>query len=310
VSRAMKPASALMNDVPAPGSPAASRSYRLRVFGLFAASLGIVFAVPLWGLTSFVAHENYYSHILLIPLVSAYLIRRERLALAPGGKAAVFPGIAAGLVGFTGVAVAYLWFSTAHPSNFYALIVLSFLSLLLSGTFFLLGKDIVKALAFPVAFLVFAIPLPHALVERLQIWLQYGSAETAYWMLKAVGVPMLRDGINFRLPGILIQVAEECSGFNSSLVLFIVSFLAGRLFFKSARSKAAIVVAVIPLALLRNGFRITVISVLCVEVGPHMIHSPVHQRGGPLFFALSLIPFVGMIWALRRWERKSATAKK
>jgi len=53
----------------------------------------------------------------------------------------------------------------------------------------------------------------------------------------------------------------------------------------------------------RNGFRILVIGLLCVHVGPHMIDSVIHRRGGPLFFVLSLGPlFLFLVW-LRRQER-------
>jgi len=54
--------------------------------------------------------------------------------------------------------------------------------------------------------------------------------------------------------------------------------------------------------LLRNGFRILVISWLCVEIGPHMIESFIHHRGGPIFFGLSLIPLFAILWFLRRGE--------
>jgi exosortase/archaeosortase family protein len=62
-------------------------------------------------------------------------------------------------------------------------------------------------------------------------------------------------------------------------------------------------VAVIPLALIRNGFRIFTIGQLCVSVGPHMIDSPIHHRGGPIFFALSLIPFFALTYFLLRTDR-------
>jgi hypothetical protein len=39
---------------------------------------------------------------------------------------------------------------------------------------------------------------------------------------------------------------------------------------------------------------------LCVEVNPSYIHSPLHTRGGPLFFVLSLIPFGFVLYLLRR----------
>ncbi len=62
--------------------------------------------------------------------------------------------------------------------------------------------------------------------------------------------------------------------------------------------------AVIPLGLLRNAARILVISLLCVHIGPHMINSVIHRRGGPVFFALSLVPLFAMLWLLRRQEIK------
>jgi len=41
-----------------------------------------------------------------------------------------------------------------------------------------------------------------------------------------------------------------------------------------------------------------------VHIGPHMINSVIHRRGGPFFFALSLLPLFAMLWLLRRQEIK------
>jgi exosortase/archaeosortase family protein len=64
-----------------------------------------------------------------------------------------------------------------------------------------------------------------------------------------------------------------------------------------------LVLFVFPLAIVRNAFRILVIGLLCVHVGPHMINSVIHRRGGPLFFALSLIPLSLFLYWLYRGER-------
>jgi hypothetical protein len=56
--------------------------------------------------------------------------------------------------------------------------------------------------------------------------------------------------------------------------------------------------------LLRNGLRIWTIGQLCVHVSPDMINSYIHKRGGPIFFALSLIPFFLLLFLLRRFEQK------
>ena len=90
-----------------------------------------------------------------------------------------------------------------------------------------------------------------------------------------------------------------------SLALFITSVLAGHLFFRSFGKRSLLALAVIPLGIIRNGFRIFVIAMLCVHVNPDMIDSPIHHRGGPIFFMLSLIPFSLLLYILWRLERKN-----
>jgi len=115
---------------------------------------------------------------------------------------------------------------------------------------------------------------------------------------------MVREGMVFELPGIAIQVARECSGIHSSWVLFITGLLASHLFLRTRWRKIVLVAFVIPLGILRNGFRIFVIGMLCVHIGPYMIGSVIHRQGGPFFFALSLVPlFLLLLW-LRRRERR------
>jgi exosortase/archaeosortase family protein len=65
-----------------------------------------------------------------------------------------------------------------------------------------------------------------------------------------------------------------------------------------------LVALVIPLAIARNGFRILVIGLLCVHIGPHMTDSFIHRRGGPFFFALSLIPLSLILLWLRRHDKR------
>ena len=158
------------------------------------------------------------------------------------------------------------------------------------------------AAAFPIVFLIFMIPLPDRVVDFLETGSKLASAEAANLFFNMTGTPILRDGQIFQLPGIVIEVAQQCSGIRSSLVLFITSLLASHLFLKSPWRRALLVAAVIPLGILRNGFRILVIGLLSVNVGPQMIHSIIHRRGGPLFFALSLVPLFLLLWWLRKGE--------
>src|SRR5204863_439719 len=148
----------------------------------------------------------------------------------------------------------------------------------------------------------FALPLPEAAVEFLENALKEASAEVANWLFFISGTPALRTRTVFQLPGISIMVAKECSGIRSSLVLVITSLLAANMFLRNTWRRALLVGAVVPLGLLRNGFRILVISLLCVHIGPEMINSPIHRRGGPVFFVASFVPLFVVLWWLRRRE--------
>jgi exosortase/archaeosortase family protein len=118
------------------------------------------------------------------------------------------------------------------------------------------------------------------------------------------GMPLLRQDTFFRLPTLPLEVAPECSGIHSTVVLFITSLVAGYVCLRSPWRRALLTLIVIPLALLRNGLRIFTIGELCVNIGPEMLDSYIHRRGGPIFFALSLIPFFLILLLLWKSERK------
>jgi len=113
---------------------------------------------------------------------------------------------------------------------------------------------------------------------------------------------VFRDGQTFCLPGLTVQVAEECSGIHSSLVLFITSLVAGRIFLKTLWPRVVLTLIVVPLSLIRNGVRIVTISLLTIHVDPRIIDSPLHHRGGPVFFVLSLMGLLVVLWGLRWME--------
>ena len=160
-----------------------------------------------------------------------------------------------------------------------------------------------RAIAFPMALLVFTVPFPDFLLSWIDTFLQHGSAVFAGLFFQLSGTPVVCDGLNFLLPGCSLQVAPECSGIHSTLVLMITSLLGGWLFLRSPWKRAILALAVIPLALIRNGFRIFVIGRLSVTYGPQMLDSPIHHHGGPLFFALSLLPLLLLLIFLKKTER-------
>jgi exosortase C (VPDSG-CTERM-specific) len=266
------------------------------------------FGKPFLAFADYAAHSSLHSYILLIPLVSAYVlyVRRDQM---PKTYATDFClGImlsACGLVLFMFPSWVNFVGHGSTDNYQFTLLALSFLCCLAAGGFLFLGRHWMRAAAFPLAYLIFLIPMPDIMADALETASKYASAEVANVLFHLSGTPFLRTGLFFQLPNIEIQVAQECSGIRSSWVLLMTSILATHLFLKTPWRRLVLVAFVIPLGILRNGFRIFVIGLLCTKAGPQMIHSLIHRRGGPVFFLLSLIPFLLLLWWLRKGETRT-----
>jgi exosortase C (VPDSG-CTERM-specific) len=268
----------------------------------------LAFAPTLVALAIHVAHSQLHSYILLIPPLSFYLIYIRRDQLPKVYSSSAGPGLIAAIAGIAALALAKLPGTPIQPlsqNDYLGVLTLSFLLFLVAGGFFFLGRKWMVAAAFPVLFLFFMIPMPDAMVDGLETASKLGSAETASLFFSLFGTPFLRAGTVFQLPNITLEVAQECSGIRSSWILLITSLVASNLFLRTTWRRLVLIAFVIPLGLLRNGFRVFVIGVICVKYGPQMIESAIHRRGGPFFFALSLIPLFFLLWWLRKGETKS-----
>jgi exosortase C (VPDSG-CTERM-specific) len=267
----------------------------------------LAFSLPLWDLAQFASESDLYSYILLIPFISAYFIWEKWKQLptvsAPDRLPAIGYALGA-LVALGGYAFARHQRTFLTEDEYLALMMTAFVLCFVGGCCWVLGRERIRALAFPIGLLVFLIPMPTALLDGVETFLQHGSAIAAAGFFHLAFADFARDGLVFALPTITIQVAPECSGIHSTLVLLITSVVAGQMFLRSPWKRTFLVLVVLPLALLRNGFRVFVLGELCTHVGPEMIDSPIHHRGGPIFFVLSLIPFFLLLLWLRKTDRK------
>jgi len=280
-------------------------SRQLRRLAICTGVLALGFAMPLIALVRFALDSSLYSHILLIPFVSLYFAWLKKKELSPGSapdrKLAALP-VAAGLLLLAAYEFALRSGQRLAPVDCLAWTSASFLLLFVGACFFCLGKSTLRPLAFSLAFLIFCVPFPVFIEQAIESFLQHGSADAAELLFGLAGTPLLRNGVGFQLPGFSLQVAPECSGIRSSLVLFISSLVAGQLFLRSPWKRALFALVVIPLGIARNAFRIVVIGELCVHVDPGFIDSPLHHRGGPVFFVISLIPFLLLLYFLRKTD--------
>jgi len=284
-------------------APSALLKRQLRLLAICTVVLAACFARPLFALIRFALHSDLYSHILLIPFVSLYLAWLKKNSLPPSSepdrKLAALP-LAAGLLSVSGCFFALHSGWNLAPADSVAWTTFSFVLLFIGAACWCLGLQTLRALAFPLGFLIFLVPFPDALKNAIESFLQHRSADAAELLFGLAGTPLVRNDIDFQLPGFSLQVATECSGIRSTLVLFITSLVAGQLFLRTPWKRSLFALVVIPLGIIRNAVRIVTIGELCVHLDPSYIDSPIHRRGGPVFFVISMIPFFLLLYYLRK----------
>jgi exosortase C (VPDSG-CTERM-specific) len=287
------------------------RQTRTVVAAFYLGAIALMFGAPLVQLCRYALHSDVNSHVVLVPFVCAYLLRIRRSNLANASTPAYLAGISLVLIATFVWAIAVAFQSMpwlpAEADRLTAF-TLSLVLYIWAGGFLFLGRNWMRSAAFPVLFLIFMVPLPSGLVNALESASKLASAEAANLFFVTTGTPTLRDGNIFQLPGITLEVAQECSGIRSSYVLVLTSLVAGNLFLTKAWSRILLVSFVIPLGIIRNGFRVWFIGQLCIHMGPQVIDSIIHRRGGPVFFILSLVPLLLLVWCLRLVERQRGRA--
>jgi len=263
-----------------------------------------LFWQPLWQLLRLSLSQDVYSHILLVPFVTLALIVMNRTSRSTTDKGNV--GAAAALMLTSALLSGLIWRSgpTLLPGGPLALTILSFLFLVWGGVALVYGTRAFFRWLFPLLFLLLLVPLPQPIIDKFIEWLQSGSAEVTYWLLRATGTPVLRHGYVFVVPKFTIEIASECSGIRSAVAMLITCLLAGYLFLRSNWSRVALLVATVPMLVIKNGVRIVTLTLLSIHVDAGFLHGSLHREGGFLFFLIGLLILWPVLWWLQHLEAR------
>lgn len=272
------------------------------IFLLFTAVALIMAYTPFKALYSSNKSE-YYSHIVLIPPVSIYLIYIKRKEIFAKVNYLFVVGIPILLLGITLYWGGFLG-GAPLDKNDYASFLTFAIFIFINGAFILhYGMQAYRSALFPLLFLIFTVPIPTALMDHIIYFLRVGSTEFTNLLFLASGTPYIRDGFVFHLPNINVEVAEQCSGIRSSMAIFIVAILSGYMFLRSYWKMIFLVICAVLIAMFKNGIRIFTLSLLGNYIDPRILASSLHRDGGTLFFILALLLLAPILFLLRRSEK-------
>ena len=282
---------------------------RWLLFSVWIVVSSVLFAKPLIALVRLSLTNDNASHLILIPFLTAGLLFIERrtifnnLSFDPGGGIFLFLSVI--------IAISVRWAGDQLiPDLRLTSNVVAVILLWIAGFAFSFGKAAVKSAHFSLLFLFLTVPLPNFLLERVISLLQSGSAEIADVLFNLTGVPVLREGLVFHLPGVNIEVARECSGIRSTMALFILALPVVHYGLHSLWKKLFFLTCAFFMMVLKNGIRIVTLSLLAVYVDPNFLFGTLHRDGGIVFFLLGLLLLLPVLLLLQRGESPALAGTK
>lgn len=270
--------------------------YSITVFLLFYAALKALLGTPL--------RAEYYSHIACIPFISAYLVYAKRKTLPLSREYSPVAGTMIIMAGILIHAIRIHYAPHLTTNNALSLASLSAITCWVGGFALFFGFNAIRHAAAPLLFFLLMIPVPSSVMDKAVYLLQAGSCETVEGIFRLIGVPHIRDGFVFYLPTLSVEVAQQCSGIRSTLALLVTTALAAYLFLDKSWQRIILLLSVVPISIIKNGLRISVLSVMGVYLDKSiLVDGWLHRSGGIVFFAAALLLMSAVLWLLRKTEK-------
>jgi exosortase A len=230
-------------------------------------------------------NSSTYNHILLIPLIIAWLFHqrlRELIQIVPGGW---WPG----LLGFTGAVLLWVLGSCASV----ALVTqLAAVAMLITVALAILGPHAGAALAFPLGYMLLLVPFGDELVGPMQMI----TAAITVWLVHLSGIKAIISGVFIDTPAGLFEVAEACSGVKFLVAMFAFAVLVANVCFISWARRIAFIALALSVSILANGLRAWGTIYAAQYIGAERAGGIDHLIYGWVFFGIVIAATLALGW--------------
>jgi exosortase D (VPLPA-CTERM-specific) len=225
-------------------------------------------------------HREEYSHALMIPLISAYLLWQQRAALARLELRGSWVGFAIILFGAL-LQIAGVLAAVDVVQQYGLLIAIYGLVIAL------IGVRPSAGLWAPLLLLALMVPLPQFLLGNFSSQLQLISSQIGVWFIRLFDISVFVEGNVIDLGGYKLQVAEACDGLRYLFPLMTMGFIMAYLFKVAMWKRVVLFLSTIPVTILMNSFRIGTIGVMVEHWGQSMAEGFLHDFQGWAVFMTS-----------------------
>lgn len=243
-----------------------------------------------WGIDLW--DDPNYSHGLIIPFVTWYLIRARMHSLAKTQSQPYNLGLLVLLAGLLLFVLGYIGGELFSKR-------ISFIIVLFGIILLLEGKEIAGILFFPVAILLFAVPLPYVLYNALAFPLKLIASKIAAQALNVFGIPVFREGNIIHLTHTTLEVVDACSGIRSLMTLFTLAFFLAYLRHKTLWKRILLLLIATPVAVIANAGRVTFTGIM-TRSNPAWGEGFLHDFSGWLVFVISFGLLIAVSFLIKK----------
>jgi exosortase len=249
------------------------------------------------------ATDDNYSHGFLIPFIAGYMIWQKRETLS---EYTVRPNMLGLLVFAAGMGLHILGNVGAELFVMRVSIIVSLVGLSL----YLLGTGITKEILLPLAYLIFMVPLPAIIWNKIAFPLQLFAAGITEQAVDLIGIPILREGNILHLPSTTLEVVDACSGLRSLVSLLALSAAFAWFVDLSKTSKWVLFFSAVPIAIGVNVVRLMITAMMAHWVSPDTAHGFLHDASGMFMFAIAFALMLIAYWLLSRIEARIGSTRE
>lgn len=272
--------------------PIVIRSLRavLMVGIIFAAVIGLFWPTfqSLLGLDADATSRSPSGFVLIVFVIMLWSLRDELAAIA------ITPQWS-GIVGL--VALGFIWFIGeilfVRIITYFAVI-----AMLPAAVFTILGRYIFRALVFPLAFLLLAVPIDGLIAPTLVNW----TADFTFFALHASGIPLYREGASFLLPTGAWSIADACSGSQYLSVCAILGVLYAWAMYRSVWRRTVFIAGVLVLGIVGNWIR-AYFTIFIAHATNNQLLRDDHSTFGWCLFAVLFAIYCWLGWQCRGTAR-------
>ena len=247
---------------------------------LLAALVGLYYPVLTYLMHDWSTNDNY-SHGFFIPLISGYMVYALREEL---GRITVRPANWGFIVLLAGLGQLYV----ARVGTEYFLQRTSLILVLLGMALFLWGRELTKKLLLPIGYLLFMVPIPAIIWNKIAFPMQLFSSAVTERVIQAIGLPVFREGNVLHLAQTTLEVVDACSGLRSLTTMFALAAALAWFSGFATWKKWLLFFAAAPVAIFANIVRLTATAGLASFYGEKVAQGFLHDFSGLFTFVFGL----------------------